>query len=180
MSFVQQDVEKHDWAFDNKFDYIHLRYVVTCFDDTRVVIKKALDNLNPGGWIEFIDLEAGMRDIDGSLKGTIQEKYNNAIFDSAKKLGRDFSKPIYYKKWLEEAGFVDVVEVMFNLPCNTWPKDPLLKKIGAYQVSSIASAMVGFDHFFRAAGMSEEDINALIPSAQEGLKDLSVHYYYPM
>jgi hypothetical protein len=35
------------------FDYVHLRAMVTCFNDPKMVMKNALKNLNPGGWIEF-------------------------------------------------------------------------------------------------------------------------------
>jgi hypothetical protein len=38
-----------------EFDYIHLRAMFSCFNDPRVIMKKALENLAPGGWIEFQD-----------------------------------------------------------------------------------------------------------------------------
>lgn len=38
------------------FDYVHLRLVVTCFDDTRNVMRQAFENMNPGGWIEYQDI----------------------------------------------------------------------------------------------------------------------------
>lgn len=42
------------------FDYVHLRQVVTCFSDPRIVMQQAFDNMNPGGWIEFQDMTFGL------------------------------------------------------------------------------------------------------------------------
>ncbi|KAH8666480.1 S-adenosyl-L-methionine-dependent methyltransferase [Xylariales sp. PMI_506] len=68
--FIQTDIED-EWIFshpnprhqtclengscDHKisFDYIHLRLLFSSFNDPRIVMKHAFQNLAPGGWIEF-------------------------------------------------------------------------------------------------------------------------------
>ncbi|KAK8087532.1 S-adenosylmethionine-dependent methyltransferase, partial [Apiospora hydei] len=40
---------------DIRFDYIHLRFVVTCFNDHHGVLSQAFNHLKPGGWIEYQD-----------------------------------------------------------------------------------------------------------------------------
>jgi ubiquinone/menaquinone biosynthesis C-methylase UbiE len=54
--FLKLDAENDEWPAQ-AFDYIHLRYVISCFDDTKAVLKKAFDHLKPGGWIELQDPE---------------------------------------------------------------------------------------------------------------------------
>lgn len=50
--FIKEDSEE-EWLYAHKFDYVHLRFVFTCFQDPKVVVAHAYDNLNPGGWIEY-------------------------------------------------------------------------------------------------------------------------------
>lgn len=54
-SFVREDVEEI-WGYDEKFDYIHLRLMVSCFRNDLVVMSHAYDNLIPGGWLEYHEI----------------------------------------------------------------------------------------------------------------------------
>lgn len=71
LSFVKDDGES-PWYFPDanpdhthcqgacehyiSFDYVHLRMMLTCFEDTCTVIRNAYNSMSPGGWIEFQDL----------------------------------------------------------------------------------------------------------------------------
>ena len=46
------------------------------------------------------------------------------------KLGVPLNGGLEYKKQLEDAGFVNVVEHKYKWPINDWPKDPNAKMIG--------------------------------------------------
>lgn len=54
-SFVQEDATE-PWGYDRKFDYIHLRLMISCFGDDLAVMSHAYDNLLPGGWVEYLEL----------------------------------------------------------------------------------------------------------------------------
>ncbi|KAK7958544.1 hypothetical protein PG988_013392 [Apiospora saccharicola] len=41
--FIREDSED-PWTYDHKFDYVHLRYVVTCFKDHRTIMRHAFKN----------------------------------------------------------------------------------------------------------------------------------------
>lgn len=58
--FEVDDVLK-PWMYQQKFNLVHLRYMLGSFTDEqwRLVYKQAYDNLAPGGWIE--QLEPGIR-----------------------------------------------------------------------------------------------------------------------
>lgn len=47
-TFVREDSEEL-WVFDQPFEYIHWRLMLTCFNDFRGMIKKVFENLTPGG-----------------------------------------------------------------------------------------------------------------------------------
>lgn len=72
-SFVQDDCED-EWLFgstDNpiKFDYVHLRWVLSCFDDPKKVMGHAYKNLQPGGWIEYCDSSVDFESVDDNIEG---------------------------------------------------------------------------------------------------------------
>ena len=73
---MREDAEKDDWVFTHKFDYIHLRATFTCFDDPRVVMRKAFDYLNPGGWIEYWEGSIEVFSHDGTSHGTDIERWS--------------------------------------------------------------------------------------------------------
>jgi hypothetical protein len=71
-SFLLEDSEE-EWLFGTTdspslFDYIHLRYVCTCFTEPKRVMSHAFKNMKEGGWIEYCD--TGITDsIDNDLEG---------------------------------------------------------------------------------------------------------------
>jgi trans-aconitate methyltransferase len=66
----QVDDAEDDWTFNEPFDYIHARAVVTCFKDNRAMLQKIYDNLAPGGYFELQDPCLPMQSDDGTLEGT--------------------------------------------------------------------------------------------------------------
>ena len=64
--------ENDDEATTNNmisFDYVHLRLVFSCFNDPRIVIQRAFNNLRPGGWLEFQELMPKMHQANPSFQG---------------------------------------------------------------------------------------------------------------
>jgi ubiquinone/menaquinone biosynthesis C-methylase UbiE len=102
-TFVQEDAED-PWIHQVKYDYIHLRYVYTCFDHPRTVVQSALNNLAPGGWIEFQDSGTELMSDGRDLEGTALQSLMTLVNTGAAALGRDFSASKHYKEWLIEAG----------------------------------------------------------------------------
>lgn len=116
VSFVREDSEKDEWIFPYRFDFVFLRMVFMCFEDPRVVIKKAYDNMNPGGWIEFNDTGADIRCVDGTTQGTAIQQWSDLFIQASHTAGTDLDVAVKYKQWLLDAGFVDVVEEILPAP----------------------------------------------------------------
>lgn len=121
VSFIKEDSEKDEWVFSEPFDFIFLRLVVTGFDDHRTVIKKAFDNLNAGGWIEFNDVLFQLLCTDGTADGTNIQKWSELVLEAGDAVGRDFRAVKKYKEWLWDVGFVDVVEEIIPCPSENFP-----------------------------------------------------------
>lgn len=90
----------------------------------------AKSNLNPGGYLELCDILPLACD-DGTVPAdSALSKWNGHFLAASEKLGASINSGAHYKKQLVEAGFVDVVQVEYKWPSNTWPKDPKFKEIG--------------------------------------------------
>lgn len=110
VQFFKEDSEHSDWIHPHPFDYVHLRLAVSCFDDHRTVIRKSFDSIKPGGWIELMDPVFQTLCDDNTLQGTHLLRLNRIMIEAGLAIGRDLQKPLNYKQWLIDAGFVDVVE----------------------------------------------------------------------
>lgn len=167
------------WHFEEPFSYIHGRLVCHCFDDPRRVVQQAYDNLEPGGWLEFQDMDSAPRCDDDTLTGTALEKLSALFNEGSKRLGRECMITQYYKDYLREAGFEDITERKFKLPGNTWPKDPYAKQIGMYEAANISDAVDGISKaaLRRGLGMTEDERVALAEQARFDTSNPAVHWY---
>jgi len=132
------DDAEDEWNYRQKFDYIHGRLLLSCFNnDFPAVIRKAYDALNPGGWFELQDMLPPIC-FDDTWEGTEFKRWVELTCEGAKALGMDWYKVGNYKRWVEEAGFEEVTEFKSAAPTNTWPRGKHYKLLGAWmnQVSS--------------------------------------------
>ncbi len=54
--FQVDDVED-EWAHEEPFDYVHVRYMCASVGDFPTLIRAIFDNLTPGGFLEFQDCQ---------------------------------------------------------------------------------------------------------------------------
>jgi hypothetical protein len=82
----------------------------------------------------------------------------------------------------QEAGFVNVTIKEWPLPIGLWPKDPGLKKIGAFQSQVIHDGLEAFSLaiFTRALGWDLIKIEKLLEEVREELNNRSYHWYWPL
>ncbi|KAH8647171.1 hypothetical protein BX600DRAFT_503350 [Xylariales sp. PMI_506] len=155
-----------------KFDYVHLRMVVSCFSDTRNVISHAYDNMNPGGWIEFQDASPFYQQANPEYKKDAFIRFGQECARGAAALGRDITRASRYKQWLVEAGFVDVEERHYVCPLSPWPQDPNLKKVGLYNLKNLSDGLRGIGWMMlRSAGYTPDQVENFVDEALFELRD---------
>lgn len=92
----------------------------------------ATRNLTPGGYIEMLDPIYPMASDDGTLlPDSPVYRWSKLLNEAAEKLGSGLGSGKRYKQQLIDAGFTNVVEIVYKWPMNTWPKDEKLKELGA-------------------------------------------------
>ncbi|KAL6886873.1 S-adenosyl-L-methionine-dependent methyltransferase [Trichoderma evansii] len=177
--FLQFDAESDEWPLAHSFDYVHFGHVVTCFDDTKAVMRKAFDHMKPGGWIEFHDPEVRHTADDDSAKGTAIEKWVEMAVKGASNVGRDLQKPARYQTWLSETGFVNVREDRFSLPSNEWPEDTKLKQFGAMYKHNLLWLTESLARFLSLAGLSNMEAEDLKERAKRDIQNPQIHITFP-
>ncbi|KAK7918404.1 hypothetical protein PG985_010278 [Apiospora marii] len=176
--FLKDDAEA-EWVFTDPFNYVHLRFIFTCFNDPFKVFRSAFANLKPGGWIEIHDTEAQPQRMDGSTEGMALRRWADAVINGAASMGRDIQVSNRYRDWLIEAGFVDVEERKLMWPCNPWPPHPRLRRAGLWQQTSICEGtLLSPWKLLRAAGLSPVEAQTLIDEAKAEVLDQNNHIYH--
>ncbi|KAK6070512.1 methyltransferase domain-containing protein [Seiridium cupressi] len=153
----------------------------TCFDDPRTVMKRAYDNLSPGGWIEFQEssMEYCQENLD--YQGTAGLRYAELCIRGAAALGRDLLAVQHYQRWLEEIGFINVNTRIFKLPQGPWAQTERLKHIGEFHMRNVLEAARGFGwKMLTAAGMTAAEIEDLVSQVQTEIWNRNSHTYNPV
>jgi hypothetical protein len=87
-------------------------------------------NLTPGGYIELADIAPLQCDDNSVPDDSPVQQWARHMMTAASNLGRPMNAAKTHKKYLEDAGFVNVTQVIYKWPSNQWPKDPKYKELG--------------------------------------------------
>ncbi|KAN0120251.1 S-adenosyl-L-methionine-dependent methyltransferase [Hyaloscypha variabilis] len=176
------DDAEDDWLYEEKFDYIHGRLLAMCFKDPLSIFRKAFNSLNPGGYFEMFDFDAKYRCIDDSDVGSSLREYSDMMISGAAKLGKVITHAPNYKRYFEEAGFMDIVEEKFQWPSNTWPKGKYHKTLGLWYNKDMQDGLEGMTMavFTRAHGMKKEEVQEIVTQIKKDVNDKSIHVYVPI
>ncbi|RDW77001.1 hypothetical protein BP6252_05054 [Coleophoma cylindrospora] len=170
------------WTFTQKFDYIHGRALFACFSSHSTVFKSAFQHTQPGGWFELQDAAFPFRCIDNSMAGTKMEQWCSLVRTAASALGRDFAVVPKYKTYLEEAGFVDIVEKQMAWPIGSWAKGEKMKAIGAWCKEDVLLGLPAWSMaaLTRGLGMEASEVEKLLNEVRSELREGGLHCYVPM
>lgn len=179
LSYKLHDAEKDSWETLAPVDYIHARFVVTCFDDAPKVVSSMFNSLSSGGWLEFQDICFETHDPDGSVKGTLLDKYIDMLNEAGAAVDRDIHKPKRYAEWMRQAGFVDVQEVIIPFPGNTWTKDERQKKIGELMIRNMVMGQRSLSGMLTQK-WSEEELKDVKDNLVEASANPKMHSYWEL
>ena len=122
VKFEVDDVEA-PWTHQEKFDYIHCRFMAGSISDFPKLIRTCYEFLKPGGIAEFQDGDFRIYSEDGSYTGTWFEKWNLEFERSGVVAGRTIRPGPNFHEWFVDAGFEDIHVRKERLPVGVWPKD---------------------------------------------------------
>lgn len=179
-TFIKDDAEE-EWVFPEKFDYVHLRFVFSCFNDPKSMMEKAFDSMCSGGWIEYQDPSVAQNgSIDGNIDGTAYQKWGQSVIKgAAAALDRNVEVAPLYQDWMREVGFVNVREERIIWPAGPWSEgDERLQLAGAYlQRNFLDGAFLTTWKLLTAAGLSDIEAQSLIDDAKNEILDDGNRFY---
>ena len=123
VKFEVDDCEA-EWAFQHKFDMIHVRYMAAALKDWPNLVRQCYENTLPGGWTELQDFDLVYRAEDGSLPvDSPLSSWIHTLLKASRDFGNDPCPGENLGQWLLDSGFEDVQVDKFPVPIGPWPKD---------------------------------------------------------
>lgn len=171
------------WTFDDPFDFIHGRMLVVAVRNWPALLQKCFDNLTPGGWVEFQDLNFPLRCDDESAPAeSVPMQWSTYMMKGAAKLGVDMTASDNLPRWLAQAGFVDITTERFAWPINRWPKDEKEKEKGMWNLQNFLEGVQGFSMaiFTKGLGWAREEVEVYLAECRKEFADRRKHVYMPI
>ena len=139
-------------------------------------------NLKPGGWAEFHCVTGVLRCDDGSVpKDSHFQAMSDTLKIACERFGTPVDDPTRWKGWFQDAGFQNVTENIFKLPCGPWPRDNRLKLIGAWEQHNLLNNLEGMTMrlFHKGLGWTEDEILVFSAMLRKDIRNLNFHAYWP-
>jgi SAM-dependent methyltransferase len=174
------DIED-DWMLaKNSFDFIHARELIMSIRDWDRLFRQAYEHLKPGGYFEIGGTYPAPRSDDGTLKDdSFLKEVERLFFQMGDAMGTPTTAPATWREKMETAGFVDVDEAVYKVPQGIWPRDEMLKKIGAYENYALTSGLEAYllRGYTVLLGGRPEDLQVVIAGARRELRSPKMHSY---
>lgn len=168
-----------DWTWPpNHFDFIHIRALYGSIPDWNALYQKAFDHLEPGGWIQNLEMDCQLDSDHVALPADhIFHRWAQLFYQGGEKMGRTFaiSKGHTMRDGLEAAGFVDIEERRLKAPMHGWPKDPKLQQAGLLFQLALEESIEGFGMFLltQILGWHEDEVIVLLAEMRREVRKKS-------
>ncbi|KAF9870700.1 hypothetical protein CkaCkLH20_11802 [Colletotrichum karsti] len=171
------------WMFAQGFDYIHSRMMNSSVGDWNEYVRKCYENLNPGGYLELVEVDIAPLSDDGTLLPEHSISKTAQLVQRASELfGRAYQDAKELKPVLIEAGFSDVTLLHFKWPTNPWPREMRHKELGVWHNENLARGWEGICMALltRVLGWTREQVLALMEENTKDFGDRNIHAYFSM
>jgi hypothetical protein len=180
LTFEIEDVES-DWLWPTShYDFIHAREFLLSIRDWPKLICQSFSRLKPGtGYLELSCSYPLVTSDDNTLPpDSAYAAIPRLFFEIGDRLGASGTAPTSYKRWMEQAGFADVVETIYKIPSSPWPKDRRLKQIGALELANFDQGMEAFTlRGHTLLERSQQSLQVLCAEARRESRDPRIHTY---
>ncbi|WDK15021.1 methyltransferase domain-containing protein [Colletotrichum graminicola] len=179
VKFEIDDLEE-PWTYSQPFGYIHSRLMNSAVSNWRRYVQKCFDNLEPGGYLELIEVGPFLRSDDGTLKPEHSVmKTLMLLVEASQKLGAAYQDPKELKSMMIDAGFTDVVMQQLKWPINPWPKEKRYKELGAWNSQNMDDGWeaICMAPLTRALGWTREEVLLMMVENRKDFKDRNIHAY---
>ncbi|KAJ5691958.1 hypothetical protein N7462_001381 [Penicillium macrosclerotiorum] len=174
-----------EWTWRQPFDLIHLRMMYGAFDNDgwNQVYKRAYNALQPGGWIEQVELDVRLYSDDGTLaQDSFLAGWGETFIGCSERAGRSLLTQETMLSEIEKVGFVDIHEKLIKIPLGPWARDRTLKEAGQLQLAHWNTALEGWamwllTKFGEPTPWTTEEVQVYLAKIRLELKDPHRHAY---
>lgn len=182
------DISK-PWIWSQKFDLVHIRYLLGSFNDRdwERVYAEAFKNLNPGGWIEQLEVDTHFLCDDDSIANVASDSplhsWGKYMIEAGKKSGKKLDTAVTMRDKIEAAGFTNIHQKHRKIPCGPWAKSAILKDIGKVELESVKAGCEGYAmYLLTQVGTPEvwspEEVQVYLAAFRRDLSNPKVHGYH--
>ncbi|KAI9817912.1 MAG: hypothetical protein M1832_004532 [Thelocarpon impressellum] len=184
VKFEVDDAEE-PWTYPrDNFDLVHSRVMVGSIKNWPQFLEQSYRHLKPGGWLEMQEIVVDIRtDDDSFLPNSAIQQWCALLEDAVQKVGFSLRlDPAELRRWMEEAGFVDVTVLDLKLPMGLWPADEKLREAGKAQLLATLEGAYGLTVavWTRMLNKPVEELEVFLAGMRNELKTRSVHCYWPL
>lgn len=162
---------------------MHVKHLEGSVADWPRLYGRAFTHLKPGGYIELreVDIEGRSQTLGELDDGHIYKRWAKVMLEAMGRLGKTGTQARDHgiARNLASAGFVDIVEKKWSAPIGRWPRDPVLKEIGACHLQFLDESLEGFGTFLLKEVMrwGDPDILAFMGEMRKALKNPRLQSY---
>ena len=187
VKYIQNDIKKLAKSNDEPIkegtiDYIYQRLLVCGMTEWPEYIRQMTTLLKPGGWIEVHDYAELWYKLDSSAEIGQDWRWQQAMRRGARQLGLDLDVGLNARKYMEDAGLVDIHVEKYLVPYGTWMvKDrPETAKIGEHQATGMGPVFSNsiLPGVTRKLGLGNEELEGLKEECRRTLRAEEGKYWW--
>ena len=175
--FFELDDAQNEWAYNEPFEFIHMRDLFGAFSDWSTIYAKVFRNLRRGGSFEIAD--HGLIHFKKETPNSNTRIFNGAIQSAADKAGRPLGLNHLKKSMFDNVELSVTKCRVFEVPLSTYDPHPQKKSTGKM---SMIAALEGLEAMSlrlltKQLGWKGEDLKKLCEKVQEEVMRPDAHAF---
>lgn len=171
-----------EWTYpESSIDFVHIRGLTGCIRDWPYLYQQCYKHLKPGGWFEHLEwsMNTNADPESDNHADKLYTAFSTSVMSIGEQRGMTYKIVDRMKEYMEDAGFVDIVETRFIWPIGPWPKDPHLKELGRWGernwVDGIEDWVLAI--YTRHLGKTYADVQAFARDLRSVVKARQNHFW---
>ena len=175
--FFELDDAQNEWAYNEPFDFVHMRDLSGAFSDWSAIYAEISKNLKPGGSFEITD--RSLIHFKKEIPNSNTSIFNGAIRSAADKSGRPLDLDHLKKAMFDKAGLSVTKTKVLEFPLGTYDPDPRKKSTGKMAMIAALEGLeaVSLRLLTKHLKWNEEDVRGLCGKVQEEVMRPDAHAY---